>query len=63
LNIFGTASQRLNRLLTLFFYRKLLADTMIGGDMELLLKRCMTLHHPFTSQKLREALGEKLLRL
>lgn len=38
--------------------RKLLADTMISGDVELLLKRCMILHHPFTSQKLREALGD-----
>ncbi|XP_039509517.1 uncharacterized protein LOC120464199 [Pimephales promelas] len=41
--------------------RKLLADTMISGDVELLLKRCMTLHHPFTSQKLREALGDSVL--
>ncbi|XP_042578754.1 uncharacterized protein LOC122137151 [Cyprinus carpio] len=38
--------------------RKLLADTIISGDVELLLKRCMILHHPLTSQKLREALGE-----
>ncbi|KAL0194974.1 hypothetical protein M9458_008546, partial [Cirrhinus mrigala] len=36
--------------------RKLLADTIISGDAELLLKRCMILHHPLTSQKLREAL-------
>ncbi|XP_077065732.1 uncharacterized protein LOC143718601 [Siphateles boraxobius] len=41
--------------------RKLLADTMISGDVELLLKRCMTLHHPFISQKLREALGDSVL--
>lgn len=40
--------------------RKLLADTIISGDAELLLKRCMILHHPLTSQKLREALGESI---
>ncbi|RXN12430.1 hypothetical protein ROHU_010113 [Labeo rohita] len=40
--------------------RKLLADTIISGDVELLLKRCMILHHPLTSQKLREALGESI---
>ncbi|XP_051747343.1 uncharacterized protein LOC127511048 isoform X6 [Ctenopharyngodon idella] len=40
--------------------RKLLADTMINGDVELLLKRCMILNHPRTSQKLREALGESI---
>ncbi|KAK9976718.1 hypothetical protein ABG768_021923 [Culter alburnus] len=40
--------------------RKLLADTMINGDVELLLKRCMILNHPLTSQKLREALGESI---
>ncbi|XP_059367657.1 uncharacterized protein LOC132106059 [Carassius carassius] len=40
--------------------RKLLADTIIIGDVELLLKRCMILHHPLTSQKLREALGESI---
>ncbi|XP_048011335.1 uncharacterized protein LOC125244980 [Megalobrama amblycephala] len=40
--------------------RKLLADTMISGDMELLLKHCMILHHPRTSRKLREALGESI---
>ncbi|XP_048010494.1 uncharacterized protein LOC125244454 [Megalobrama amblycephala] len=40
--------------------RKLLADTMISGDVELLLKRCMILHHPRTSRKLREALGESI---
>ncbi|XDV26047.1 hypothetical protein PO909_029851, partial [Leuciscus waleckii] len=40
--------------------RKLLADTMISGDVELLLKHSMILHHPFTSQKLREALGDSV---
>ncbi|XP_034158338.2 uncharacterized protein LOC113528924 [Pangasianodon hypophthalmus] len=40
--------------------RKLLADTMISGDVELLLKRCMILHHPLTSLKLRDALGESI---
>ncbi|KAK9976688.1 hypothetical protein ABG768_021893 [Culter alburnus] len=40
--------------------RKLLADAMINGDVELLLKRCMILNHPLTSQKLREALGESI---
>ncbi|XP_056593358.1 uncharacterized protein LOC130412201 [Triplophysa dalaica] len=40
--------------------RKLLADTMISGDMELLLKRCMILHHPLTSQKLRSAIGDSI---
>ncbi|XP_067248763.1 uncharacterized protein [Chanodichthys erythropterus] len=40
--------------------RKLLADAMVNGDMELLLKRCMILNHPLTSQKLREALGESI---
>ncbi|XP_016115651.1 uncharacterized protein [Sinocyclocheilus grahami] len=40
--------------------RKLLADSIISGDVELLLKRCMILHHPLTSQKLREALGESI---
>ncbi|KAM9440454.1 uncharacterized protein Hap1MRO34_025693 [Clarias gariepinus] len=38
--------------------RKLLADTMISGDVALLLKRCMILHHPLTSQKLKDALGD-----
>ncbi|KAF4073474.1 hypothetical protein AMELA_G00259060 [Ameiurus melas] len=41
--------------------RKLLGDTMISGDVELLLKRCMILHHPLTSEKLRCALGEGVL--
>ncbi|XP_016328326.1 uncharacterized protein LOC107677803 [Sinocyclocheilus anshuiensis] len=40
--------------------RKLLADSIISGDVELLLKRCMILHHPLASQKLREALGESI---
>ncbi|CAM4573095.1 unnamed protein product [Leuciscus chuanchicus] len=40
--------------------RKLLADSMISGDVELLLKHSMILHHPFTSQKLREALGDSV---
>ncbi|KAI7793682.1 hypothetical protein IRJ41_025213, partial [Triplophysa rosa] len=40
--------------------RKLLGDTMISGDVELLVKRCMILHHPLTSQKLRSALGESI---
>ncbi|XP_060768159.1 uncharacterized protein LOC132875403 [Neoarius graeffei] len=40
--------------------RKLLADTMITGDVELLLKRCMILHHPLTAQKFRGALGESI---
>ncbi|XP_051987382.1 uncharacterized protein LOC127647274 [Xyrauchen texanus] len=40
--------------------RKLLADTMISGDIELLMKCCMILHHPLTSQKLRDALGESI---
>ncbi|XP_052409495.1 uncharacterized protein LOC127955908 [Carassius gibelio] len=40
--------------------RKLLADTIISGDAELLLKHCMILHHPLTSKKLREALGESI---
>ncbi|KAI4893737.1 hypothetical protein NFI96_026669, partial [Prochilodus magdalenae] len=38
--------------------RKLLADTITSGDAELLLKQCMILHHPITSQKLRAQLGE-----
>ncbi|KAL7853409.1 hypothetical protein AOLI_G00202530 [Acnodon oligacanthus] len=37
--------------------RKLLADTIVSGDAEMLLKRCMILHHPVTSQKLRADLG------
>ncbi|KAI7793445.1 hypothetical protein IRJ41_023817 [Triplophysa rosa] len=41
--------------------RKLLADTMISGDAELLLKRSMILHHPLSSQKLRSALGDSIL--
>ncbi|KAG7314318.1 hypothetical protein KOW79_021621 [Hemibagrus wyckioides] len=41
--------------------RKLLADTMISGDVELLLKRCMILHHPLTSEKIRDTLGESIL--
>ncbi|KAF5880029.1 Protein translocase subunit SecA [Clarias magur] len=40
--------------------RKLLADTMISGDVELLLKRCMILHHPMTSRKLRDAMRESV---
>ncbi|XP_066536390.1 uncharacterized protein [Hoplias malabaricus] len=38
--------------------RKLLADTATVGDAELLLKQCMILHHPLTSQRLRAGLGE-----
>ncbi|XP_073730550.1 uncharacterized protein [Misgurnus anguillicaudatus] len=41
--------------------RKLLSDTLISGDVELLLKRCMILHHPLTSEKLKCALGESIL--
>lgn len=33
---------------------------MITGDVELLLKRCMILHHPLTAQKFRDALGKNL---
>ncbi|XP_073730549.1 uncharacterized protein [Misgurnus anguillicaudatus] len=43
------------------YTRKLLSDTLISGDVELLLKRCMILHHPFTSEKLKNALGEIIL--
>ncbi|XP_036418950.1 uncharacterized protein LOC118802510 [Colossoma macropomum] len=42
--------------------RKLLADTIVSGDAELLLKQCMILHHPVISQKLRADLGENTQR-
>ncbi|KAI4890633.1 hypothetical protein NFI96_016962, partial [Prochilodus magdalenae] len=38
--------------------RKLLADTITSGDAELLLKQCMILHHPITSQNLRNRLDD-----